>query len=291
MKKFLILIISVILIPVLATAGTGQFGLIFNGTSDYVSVNYSGQLNPNYMTIEANVKLTSIPIGWSVISLMGDFDDFAFYIYNDGTYPNSLWFDVNTATGYRSVGANDLVLTDQWLHLVGTYDGNTGKLFVDGVESVTEYFGTSTEPITTGIYNISFGARGNDPAIPDYFLDGIIDNVKFYNRALTPAEVIQTYNGTNITNGLIGNWAFETGTGSVAIDSVNGNNGTIVGANWIDLTDNSIIQINNSVVGNVLGYAGRLFTDLKLFIILAIGLPLGFYVIKKAIGLVTKRIK
>lgn len=40
---------------------------------------------------------------------------------------------------------------------------------------------------------------------------------------------------------------------------------------------------------DLLAYAGVLFTDLTPVIILAIGLPLGFYVIRKVISLVRAR--
>lgn len=52
-----------------------------------------------------------------------------------------------------------------------------------------------------------------------------------------------------------------------------------------------IITIPGGFIASVLAYAGRFFTDLETFIILLIGLPVGFFVIKKAIALVKKRIK
>jgi len=42
-------------------------------------------------------------------------------------------------------------------------------------------------------------------------------------------------------------------------------------------------------VDGILAYAGDLFTDLNLLIILAIGLPLAFYVIRRVISLVRAR--
>lgn len=52
-----------------------------------------------------------------------------------------------------------------------------------------------------------------------------------------------------------------------------------------------IISIPGGFIGSILAYAGRLFTDFEAFVILLIGLPVGFFVIKKAIALVKKRIK
>lgn len=51
----------------------------------------------------------------------------------------------------------------------------------------------------------------------------------------------------------------------------------------------TIITLPVDFVGNMLAYSGTLFTDLSLLIIVAIGLPVGFWVIKKAIGLVKTR--
>lgn len=49
------------------------------------------------------------------------------------------------------------------------------------------------------------------------------------------------------------------------------------------------ITIPGGFVTDMLAYAGQLFTDLNLYILLALGLPVGFWVIKKAIGLVRAR--
>jgi len=40
---------------------------------------------------------------------------------------------------------------------------------------------------------------------------------------------------------------------------------------------------------DMLAYAGTLFTDLSLIVVLAVGLPLGFWVIRKVISLVRAR--
>jgi len=51
----------------------------------------------------------------------------------------------------------------------------------------------------------------------------------------------------------------------------------------------TIIAITADNITAMLAYAGTLFTDLSLLIILAIGLPLGFWVIRKVISLVRAR--
>jgi hypothetical protein len=52
-----------------------------------------------------------------------------------------------------------------------------------------------------------------------------------------------------------------------------------------------ILTVGSTTATDLLAYAGQLFTDLNVLIVLAIGLPVGFWIISKAIGLVGKRAK
>ena len=49
------------------------------------------------------------------------------------------------------------------------------------------------------------------------------------------------------------------------------------------------ITIPSGMPADLLAYSGTLFTDLSLLIVLAIGLPLGFWMIRKIISLVRAR--
>lgn len=51
----------------------------------------------------------------------------------------------------------------------------------------------------------------------------------------------------------------------------------------------SILSFSSESVSATLAYAGGLFTDLQYLIILIIGLPLAFWVIRKTISLVRAR--
>lgn len=53
--------------------------------------------------------------------------------------------------------------------------------------------------------------------------------------------------------------------------------------------DAIITGVDASFITAALAYVGQLFTDMSLLIYLAIGLPLGFWVIRKVISLVRAR--
>lgn len=50
-----------------------------------------------------------------------------------------------------------------------------------------------------------------------------------------------------------------------------------------------ILEFTSGAQANILAYPLTLFADLKLIVALIIGLPLAFWVIKKAIGLIRAR--
>jgi hypothetical protein len=94
--------------------------------------------------------------------------------------------------------------------------------------SVTGAIKKTSDPLWIG---------GNHP-YGEYF-KGLIDEVRVYDRVLTPSEVRAEMStpiagsGTSPAAGLVGAYAFDKGSGSVASDSSGHDNaGAIIGATW-----------------------------------------------------------
>jgi len=77
------------------------------------------------------------------------------------------------------------VAINKWYHVVYTYDGTTQRGYLDGVASVN----TATGDWTSAR---SFAAIGYQPTTA--FYDGLIDDVRIYNRALSTDEIKRLYN-------------------------------------------------------------------------------------------------
>ena len=95
---------------------------------------------------------------------------------------NTLYFYTVTGNGVVTGG---LISTSQWTHIVGTHDGNTAKLYINGVLN------------TSNIQNGDLNAFGANLTLGNYnqdFWAGSIDELYIYNRALSQAEVTQLYN-------------------------------------------------------------------------------------------------
>lgn len=91
---------------------------------------------------------------------------------SNSTFPSA------TDTVTRSLGT--------WYHIVGTYDHNNLKMYVNG--QLTASVSTTCTPFSDTTLRV-----GQDPARSRYF-SGQIDDVKIYNYALSPAEVLVDYN-------------------------------------------------------------------------------------------------
>jgi Concanavalin A-like lectin/glucanases superfamily len=129
------------------------------------------------------------------------------------------------ADGRRADPVND------WSHVALTYDGRKLRLYVNGSQvssqAITGTILRTADPLWIG---------GNRP-YGEYF-QGLIDEVRVYNRALSRLEVgaeMATPIGDAGTSpaGLVGAYAFDKGSGTVAADaSGEGNAGAIIGATW-----------------------------------------------------------
>jgi hypothetical protein len=81
----------------------------------------------------------------------------------------------------------------QWHYAVGTYDGTTLRLYIDGVQVASKTTGGAV-PDNTGTQPVRVGANSR---AADRFFTGNVDEVRVWNRALTSTEVSSAYNSGN----------------------------------------------------------------------------------------------
>jgi len=98
------------------------------------------------------------------------------------TGQNTLYFQTVAGNGVATGG---LIQTSEWTHVVGTHDGNTAKLYINGVLNESKLQNGDLNAFGT---NLTLGNNNQD------FWAGSIDELYIYNRALSPAEVTQLYN-------------------------------------------------------------------------------------------------
>ena len=96
-----------------------------------------------------------------------------------------------TVSGITSSGA--LIDCTNWYHYCFTYSAGTFIQYVNA--TVIGHGSTGTVPSTlyTGGENLSYINIGTIDNGTDYFWDGLIDEVFFYDKALSPTEISKNY--------------------------------------------------------------------------------------------------
>jgi len=99
--------------------------------------------------------------------------------------------------------ADEILKVFRWYHLAGTYDKKTKeiKLYIDGKEAVRKV--TNGDDIWTANEDVKIG-RGKDGEATDvvrplsdvpfeYGFDGLVDEVRIYDKALSAADISKSY--------------------------------------------------------------------------------------------------
>lgn len=196
-------------------AGKYDSGLDFNGRDNDVEVPNTPSLNiTNQVTMEAWIyfrgltnlgdvdiiinkeSVPGLPIPYEIAiqdvynpSIGCGNDTYAGYLvwYLGNVTTDALTF--GHACGWK-LGSKEPIPTDQWTHVAITYNGTTIKTYVNGELQYT-FSGSKNIAKTTSMLRI--GNRGTDhPASP---FNGIIDEVRIYNKGLTEEQLGLDYKG------------------------------------------------------------------------------------------------
>jgi hypothetical protein len=198
-----------------ATPTSDRFGrpnnaYLFDGSSSYMEITNSPSLNPDNITLTAIVKVNGLNNGAchgnDIIQkgTPGTINGQYLLRFNPPTScgvsldsAHEVFFgaygDDNPQGIYASAGSDSLYANiGQWYFLVYTYDGMLSKFYVNGqltnVSQKSVVFTDNTQDLFLG--------KNDDPTF-SYFFNGVMDEVRIYNRALSPAAVLQLSKSQN----------------------------------------------------------------------------------------------
>ena len=191
-----------------ATSATDRFGkadnaYLFNGTSSYMKVENSTSLNPNgKISLMAIVKFngfyTGLCHGNQIFMKCFQDQNNGVYGLRVGTFQDCSaitdlakeriygYYGNNQFNSVGAVDQNTVITTGQWYNVVFTYDGAQTKIYLNGVLKETKSGSAIFTPTTEAL----FIGRAERPDAP-YWLNGVIDEIRIYNKDLCEGEVKQ----------------------------------------------------------------------------------------------------
>lgn len=220
--------------------------LTFDGVDDYVNLgNATGTgIRTIEMWFRPTVNINSSLANFATlaareISTTNNTNEFSLaFMPNFVSNPGTLRFDIDGSNPQKSVFSDaNSWNAGEWYHVAAVIDPINGlMLFINGIKQVSTHPNTSTTTNSTKITTL--GCWGD--LFSRYFA-GSIEDVRFSSTALYTAN-FQTACPNQVPGvSAIGMWNFNENAGTIATDSsINGFNGTIVGATW----DTSLICMN-----------------------------------------------
>jgi hypothetical protein len=168
-------------------AGKYGNGLSFDGADDYLSAADSTSLNisGNALTLSMWLRPAGgagdqVLLGkhWNT-SMTSPYYQYGLELQSGATTPV---FQIGTTSGVRSASMGSAVSTTQWSHLAVVFNGTTVKFYVNGALVSTENLSAT---ITARPNPLRMGADADT----SQFYQGLLDDVRIYNRAQTAAEI------------------------------------------------------------------------------------------------------
>ena len=224
-------------ITVLAPGSSGgSFALLYNGSTKYVdtgTINLSGAALTLECWVKVNAFKTTFPYISSLVGTEGSGALAMLRLGDANLAANKVQFVLNVNGADTKLASNQALVANTWYHLAATYNGSEMKIYINGALDATQAaFGTLA---ANGVF--ALGRNYDDSRI----LNGSLDEVRAFTRALAPAEVLGTpCQIAPATAGLEAYWRCDEGSGLATSDATgHGHNGTLVNMTPTDWSANT----------------------------------------------------
>ncbi len=150
------------------------------------------------LTLETWFAIGAYPWNWTPLIQQGDDD--GYFLGVDGHAHAG--FKLQIGDTWQELVTSEKLDRARWYHAIGTYDRATGtmSLYLDGKLATRKEVGSADIRTTAAPIQIGKGKprRPVDPVrastfIASYAFDGLIDEVRIYDLALTPEQVMASY--------------------------------------------------------------------------------------------------
>ncbi len=165
--------------------GTNGGAFLFDATNDYISMGIASSVKPTQLTFACFFKINAITSVNVIAGKQGVGNGAASYalVVQNG----QLHFRICNSSGTEYNASTAFSNTSSYNHAVGTYDGSSLRLYLNGAS-----VGSSSVAISIA-YSDSY------PLLMGYYANSIATNMnigslKLYNRVLSATEIAQNFN-------------------------------------------------------------------------------------------------
>jgi len=185
-----------------ATGTDAKFGnaVILDGVDDYINIPDSNSLDGmGALTISSWIYMNGNPTDVNIIAGKDSQIPYGYRLTVDTNRKVHFAVDTTNKAWYGAgtyVTGSTVMSTGAWHHIVGTYDGEYVRVYVDGSlcgtgsQAISGAIDSNTSPVRLGCKVVSN---------TDYF-NGRIDETRIYSRALNDTQVYNLYNDTPTIN-------------------------------------------------------------------------------------------
>jgi hypothetical protein len=220
------------------TSGKVNQTFSFDGDSQAIEIPFSESLTTPQYSIEAWIMpLDQVDNGDGQAVIFGESYGSAQLVVRPGTEGVQVVSQFgDSAGGWYGVESITDISTFEFAHVVGTWDGTTLRLYING--ELNNYSVPEAYPVASGcpfyIGGFYSPAAGDCHTVSQFF-NGLIDEVSYYNRALSESEIENLFNADSAGKcpmpcvippaGLTSWWRAENDAND---SSSGGNNGTLL---------------------------------------------------------------
>ena len=205
----------------------------FDGVDDYMETDYTTLPTAAFsMEFWFNNKADQ-PNYQHPLGIDGQY--ITFYIAPDG---GTMYFKLGGAINSQTTIFDPNL--DTWYHVATTFDGTDYRIYLDG--NYVKTWNQSEQTLTNHILRLATANIGSNE------FNGLLDEVRIYNRALSAEEIRFHYN----RGGPVGYWKFDEGSGTLVGDITDNMNNAIIhgpylsfdGGDHVEVTDNASLKPN-----------------------------------------------
>lgn len=229
---------------VVGQASVGNVSALdFDGTNDKATIPDSPSLRPlNGLTVAAWIKPDVLSGVKAVVDKRRSGSADSYVLTTTGTQARFCASETDTQCANGGT-----LTTGVWQLLTGTYDGATIRTYINGVQVATRAW---SNPLTYSTFPVLIGSEDQAGTLTFYF-NGMIDEVRIYDRAMAPAEILTIYSqgvfarlGGSFNQGLVGYWNLDEAGQIVGDSSSNNNNGTLGATSAVASDDPAWIAVD-----------------------------------------------